>query len=43
MDTELPYKEPLTIEAIFEKLRTNSNLYKDSIPYDILDFTQFLS
>ena len=42
MDIELKYKEPLYIEAIFKKIRTNSNYYKDSYYQEHFDFNKLI-
>ncbi len=43
LDIELPYGEKITIEAIFAKIRCNSNFYKDSIPNHVYDFEKLFN
>lgn len=42
LDLELAYGEKITIEAIFTKMRCNSNYYKDSIPQSFFDFEKIV-
>lgn len=42
LDDKLPFGEPITIKAIFSKIRCNSNYYKDSVTQETFDFNKLL-